>query len=90
MLSESEQWPFFAFRGFYHRMSCESNRCEPAMEPRQVFSACSVPPDASDSGKLLASPPNATAQASFGRVKEINCWHDLGNTEWRKHCPHML
>lgn len=70
MLSESEQWPFFAFRGFYHRMSCESNRCEPAMEPRQVFSACSVPPDASDSGKLLASPSSATAQASFGRVKE--------------------
>jgi len=70
MLSESEQWPFFAFRGFYHRTSCESNRCEPAVEPRQVFSACSVPPDARDSGKLLASPPSATTQASFGRVKE--------------------
>ncbi|XP_063255925.1 uncharacterized protein LOC134551872 [Prinia subflava] len=42
--SESEPWPFFAFRGFYHRASCESKRCEPAVEHGQVCSACSEPP----------------------------------------------
>lgn len=42
------------------------------MEPCQTFSACSVPPSARDSGKLLASPPSATTQASFGRVKDSN------------------
>lgn len=40
------------------------------MESCQVFSACSVPPDAGDSGKLLASPPSTATQASFGSVKE--------------------
>lgn len=29
-----------------------------------------MPPDAGDSGKLLASPPSTTTQANFGRVKE--------------------
>lgn len=61
---------FLCLSGFYHRTSCESNRCEPAVEPRQVFSACSVPPDAGDSGKLPASPPSAAVPGGSGRTRE--------------------
>lgn len=58
---------FLCLSGFYHRASCESNRCEPAVEPGQVCSACSVPPRAGDSGKLPASPPRAATRALAGR-----------------------
>lgn len=76
---------FLCLSGFYHHTSCESNRCEPAVEPRQVFSACSVPPYAGDSGKLPASPPSASMQAGFGRVRKSTA--GMGR---RQHCRGVL